>query len=143
MLTIEARTTNRRRELIPRWQVPVPPEASGGRGLTLRELIDRVVRAEVEEYATRRRGGRLMLVLSERDIDAGAEGGRVQAGGSAPRTAAPEPDAAVAVALEAFEDGLYLVVIDGRQYESLEEQVMLGDSSTMTFMRLVALAGGC
>ncbi len=53
-----------------------------------------------------------------------------------------DADQAVGTALEAFEDGLYFVVIDGRQYESLDEQVAVGADSRVTFLRLVPLAGG-
>ena len=142
MPTIEARATGRRRELLPRWQLPLPPSAGGDAGLTLRELIARVVREELAAHLKRARDGRLVRILSERDIEAGLEAGRVSSGGGSP----PRPvdsDEAVGLALQAFEDGLYLVVIDGRQHEDLEEQVILGEDSTVTFLRLVALAGGC
>jgi hypothetical protein len=139
--TIEARATGRRRALLPRWQLPLPPREPGDAGLTLRELIARVVREEVAAYQERRRDARLVSVLSERDIEAGVAAGRVHSGG-APPPRRVDPDQAVGVALQAFEDGLYLVVIDGRQHLDLDEQVLLGEDSTVTFLRLVALSGG-
>ena len=49
--------------------------------------------------------------------------------------------AAVGTALIGFEDGLYLVVIDGREHRDLDEQVVLGPDTTVTFLRLVMLSG--
>ena len=45
-------------------------------------------------------------------------------------------------ALQAFEDGLYLVVIDDVEYRDLEKQVFLKDDSRITFIRLTMLTGG-
>jgi hypothetical protein len=53
-----------------------------------------------------------------------------------------DDDVAVAVALQAFEDGLYFVFLDGQQQEDLDAEVRLRPDSTLTFIRLVALAGG-
>ena len=42
----------------------------------------------------------------------------------------------------AFGDGLFLVLLDGRQETDLDARVEVGPGSTVTFVRLVALAGG-
>ncbi len=49
---------------------------------------------------------------------------------------------AVATAIEAFVDGLFLVLVDGRQETELDAQVFVSADSTVTFVRLVALSGG-
>ena len=49
---------------------------------------------------------------------------------------------AVAVACQAFEDGLFLVVIDGTEYRELDAQVFVQPDSQLTFIRLTLLAGG-
>jgi hypothetical protein len=49
---------------------------------------------------------------------------------------------AVGTAIEAFEDGLFLVLVDGRQQTDLDAQVFVAADSTVTFVRLVALSGG-
>jgi hypothetical protein len=142
MLTIEAKVTGRRRGgLIPQWQIPVDDLVPGGSPLTLRDFIGHVVRAEVTAFGERQDERRLTRFLSERGIQEQAARGRVEFGGDHRRQAV-DTDGAVGVALEAFEDGLYLVVIDGRQYESLDEQVAVGADSRVTFLRLVPLAGG-
>ena len=47
----------------------------------------------------------------------------------------------MATALEAFIDGLYLVVIDGLEYRDLDAIVHLEPESRITFLRLTFLAG--
>lgn len=141
MLTIEARVTGRRRGLIPRWELPVDDLVPGGAPLTLREFIERVVRAEVAAFGERQADGRLVRLLSEQEIDVQAARGRVEFGGRE-LDQQVEVDGSVGVALESFEDGLYFVLIDGHQYESLDEQVNVVSDSRVMFLRLVPLAGG-
>jgi len=45
-------------------------------------------------------------------------------------------------AVEAFERGRLVVLVDGRQRESLDEVVELSPASDVAFIRLVPLAGG-
>jgi hypothetical protein len=141
MLTIEARATGRRRDVIPQWQLPVDDLVPGGSPLTLREFIERVVRAEVAAFAERQAERRLVHFLSEQQIDEQAARGRVDFGGRDLDQQA-DVEESVGVALESFEDGVYLVLIDGYQHESLDEQVNVGTDSHVTFLRLVPLAGG-
>jgi hypothetical protein len=47
-----------------------------------------------------------------------------------------------AAAVEAFERGRLLVLVDGRQRVSLDEAVELSPASDVAFVRLVPLAGG-
>jgi hypothetical protein len=44
--------------------------------------------------------------------------------------------------LQAFEDGLYLVVLDGQEQRSLDAQLFLQPDSRVAFVRLTMLAGG-
>lgn len=53
-----------------------------------------------------------------------------------------DPEAQVAVALQAFERGQILVLVDDRQRTELGEVVTLKTGSTVTFLRLVPLVGG-
>ena len=54
----------------------------------------------------------------------------------------PSEEQALATALEAFEDGLYLVIVDGQELRQLDQQVFLQPESRVTFVRLIMLAGG-
>lgn len=143
MVLIVTRALGRRAPLLDDWSVDLPPDDGGGEeggGLTLRELIARVVRAEVAAFRQRQRRDSLLRVLSPSEIHDAAARGRVLPGG---RPASPEVDEeqAVAVALSGFEDGLYLVVIDGTEQRELDAQVYVRPDSRLTFLRLTFLAG--
>lgn len=145
MLTIEARALGGTRPLVPEWSVPVPriPDGDGPEDWTLRDLISHVVRHEVAAYSERQEARRFVRALSAREIDAGHAAGKITAGAPDLQSdpAAADPERAVAVALEAFEDGLYLVVLDGSERRSLDEVVRLGEESHVVFLRLTFLAG--
>jgi hypothetical protein len=51
------------------------------------------------------------------------------------------PGDAVATALQAFEDGIYLVILDGEEQRDLDREVHLQPDSRLVFVRLVMLAG--
>lgn len=141
MLHVETKALGRRDALVPAFAVPPPESVLDGDGLTLRELIAITVRHELAAYSERRAERTFQRVLTERAVSDGLAAGRVESGDRrAP--APPGPDQAVGAALEAFEDGLFLVVADGRQETDLDAQVLLHDQSTITYVRLVALAGG-
>lgn len=141
MLTIDARAPGRRRPLIPDWQIPLPPDEVGrGEPLTLRRLISRIVAEEVRAFGRRQDERRLVRILSAREIDEGAATGRVDSGGRELHQEVDEGQA-IGVALQAFEDGLYLVLLDGREQRDLDEQIFPGPDSRVTFLRLTMLAG--
>jgi hypothetical protein len=142
MITIEGKALGGRRPLFADWSVSYPPDLrEGGGDLTLRDLIERVVRAEVVASRGRREERRLARALAPEAIRRGAALGKVDPGG---RDLGPDADEerAVAVALQAFEDGLYLVALDGRERRDLDATVFLRPDSRLTFLRLTLLAGG-
>jgi hypothetical protein len=119
----------------------LPPDPTGrGEPLTLRALISRIVAQEVAAFRERQERRSLVQVLSAREIADGAAKGKVDSGG---RELHQVVDAgqAIATALRAFEDGLYLVILDGKEQRDLDEQVFPGPDSHVTFLRLVMLAG--
>jgi hypothetical protein len=143
MLLIETRVLGSKSEPIDRWSIPVPPadDGEGGGGLTLRELISRIVRQEVEGFERRRRARRLTRFLSEREIESGAARGKVDPGGHTPSSGAVDVEGAIATALVGFEDGLYLVLLDGVEQRELDAEVFLNAESRVVFLRLTFLAG--
>lgn len=143
MPTIQGRILGSRRPLFADWSIPLPPDdpLDGGDGPTLRRLIESVVRREVELFRARAEARRLDRVLSRDEIMRGAARGKVDPAGKQTPSDADE-DAAVLAAIQAFEDGLYLVVIDGQEQRNLDARVRVGTESTVTFLRLTMLAGG-
>jgi len=53
-----------------------------------------------------------------------------------------DPDQQCLSALNGFKNRAFVVLIDDRQAESLDEEVLLKPGSTATFLRLVPLIGG-
>jgi hypothetical protein len=131
----------RRKPLVPDWQVPWPPDEHGdGEPLTLRQLITRVVLQEVEAFGRRQEERRFVRILTERQIEVGLTKGRVDSGGRELHQPV-DGEAAVGNALQAFEDGIYLVVLDGEEQRDLDREVHLQPDSHLVFIRLVMLAG--
>jgi hypothetical protein len=140
MLTISGKALGRRKPLFADWSIPFPPDV-GDSGLTLRDLIGRVVRAEVEAFQERQEERKLFRALTARQIEDAAGKGKVEMGGKDYHQKV-DADEAVATAWQAFEDGLYLVVLDGQEQRSLDAQVFPKDDSQVAFVRLTLLAGG-
>lgn len=138
-ITIEARVLGQKRPA-PAWTVPIPEVGDGSLQL-LRDLITRVVLAEVSAFRERQEGRRLIQLLTPEEIARGVERGKVDLGGR-DLVQEVEPQAAVAAALQAFEDGLYLVFVDGERQTGLDRQVFLQPDSRVAFLRLTPLAGG-
>lgn len=136
-MRIEAKIAGRRRELF----APVELEWFVAKELTLGELLDAVIRAEVRAFADRKRRQRLDRVLTAAEISAGADRGKVDPAGRDADVTVDESDA-VDTALEAFGDGLFFVFVDGRQVETLEATLRVVPTSTLLFVRLTPLAGG-
>ena len=140
---VETRVIGKKGRPLDDWSVPVPPreDGSGDSGLTLRQLITRIVRSELAAFEQRQRARRLVRVLSEREIVEKGAAGKIDAGGRPPDEPVDE-DGAVAAALQGFEDGLYLVILDRVEQTNLDQQVYINPSSRLVFLRLSFLAGG-
>jgi hypothetical protein len=142
MLTISGKTVGRKKPLFADWSVPPPPDLGDGGSLTLRDLLGHVVRSEVAAFQKRQKDRLSLRVLSEKEIEKGAEKGKIEMGGSEVAPQKVDPEEAVAVALEAFEDGLYLVIVDEEEKKDLDGQVFIQPDSKIAFVRLAMLAGG-
>lgn len=105
-------------------------------------LIERVVRQQVEAFQQRQADAQVLRVLTSREIAEAAETGRIQMGDRAFGPQNVDADAAVGTALQAFVDGLYLVVIDETEQTDLDREVHLQEDSQIVFLRLTLLAGG-
>jgi len=141
MLTISAKAVGRKKPLFEDYSVPSPPATAAGQPVTLRELIGHVVRAEVAAFKERQAERRLLKALTAKQIADGLAAGKVHSGGS-DLDQHVDSEQAVATALEAFADGLFLVVVDDLEVSDLQAVVPLTAASRLTFVRLTMLAGG-
>ena len=140
-VVISTRALGRRKQLLEDWSITYPPEfGEGGGPITLRDLITRIVIESVQRFKKRQERRRFIQVLSEKAIAMGVERGKIDMGGSDLDQEVNE-DAAVGAALQSFEDGIYLVIIDGREHKELDREIYLQPDSHITFLRLVMLAG--
>ncbi len=139
-MDVEGKVLGGRRPLFAGWSVPPPVPDEGGE-VRLRDLIARIVRAEVAAFRERQeeRGSR---DSSRRTRSAGARSGARSTweGGRPPGTStwigpSRRP-------LTAFEDGIYLVLVDDREVRGLDAAVAVGEETRVTFLRLALLAGG-
>jgi hypothetical protein len=141
MLSITGKALGRKKPLFADFSIPFPPELGDGGSVTLRDLIGRVVRHEVEAFQQRQEDRKVVRALTARQIEEGAARGKIDSGGRDLKQDV-DVDEAIATALEAFEDGLYLVIVDEAEQRSLDNQVFLEPDSRVAFVRLVMLAGG-
>ncbi len=105
--------------------------------LTAADLISERVRAELDErHSSQLDGGHQFLVQPEAD--------EVRLNGKKDgRTArAADPDVCVAKALEGFENNAFILLVDDKQIETLEEPIDISENSVVTFLKLTPLVGG-
>ena len=139
-LLISTRALGKRKPLLADFSVTPPRDFGDGEELTLRQLIELVVRQEVSQFQQRQKANRFDRILSERSISDGAARGKVDLAGKSHRQAV-DVEEAVSSALLAFEDGLYLVIVDEIERCDLDEPIRLTNDSRVTFVRLTFLAG--
>lgn len=141
-IIVEAKILGKKKAIVPDWSVPLPPDFDRSKGsITLRDLITRVVQEEVAAFNQRQKDRALVQILTKEEIAHGVESGKVDSGGRDLEQEA-DPHTAIAAAIQAFEDGLYYVFLDGDQQEELDREIYVGPDSRLTFVRLVPLIGG-
>jgi hypothetical protein len=142
-LTISGKVLGKSQNLFTSWEMALPDDRVAGesRSIVLSELLTEIVRAEIRAFRDRQSQRRLTKVLGLVEIEAGVALGKIDSGGSEVEHVVDELGA-VENALQAFKDGFYLVFIDDRQQEDLEELVALTDRSELLFLRLTPLVGG-
>ena len=145
VLLIGAHQLGRRKPLFADYALPLPAQAQGGTltqcgTLTLAELLGYVVQAEVLAFTERQSERRLLKVLSEAQLAHGLQVGKVSSGGSELEQAV-DADQSLAIAVQAFRDGLYLVIVDTQEVRDLAEVLTLHANSRMSFVRPNRWAG--
>jgi hypothetical protein len=135
-LTISGKVLGKSQNLFTSWQMSLPKQQ-----LTLAELLAQIVRSEVGAFQTRQTDRRSTTVLGIMDIEAGVALGKISSGGS-DLDRVVDVQGAIENALQAFQDGFYLVFIDDKQQEDLATVVDLSANSELLFLRLTPLVGG-
>jgi hypothetical protein len=141
-IMVEGKVVGQKRSLFTGWHIELPPpnENQGDR-LRLRDLITSIVMKEIEAFKLRQEERKLARVMSQQEIEQSAFSGKIDPG-ERDLQQQVNSDEAVAIALQAFEDGLYFVFVDDAQQTNLDSEVFLKINSKVVFLRLTALAGG-
>lgn len=141
-ITIEGKLLGQKKPLFTDWVVALPAEPLQPENrMRLRDLIARVVQEEVRAFQQRQEERRLARILTKGEVEQAIVRGKVDMGERDSKQKV-DPQAAVETALQAFEDGLYYVFVGGEQVQNLDDEVTVRADTRVTFMRLVALAGG-
>ena len=135
---VEAAVVGRKRAGAPEHELQVSLPSGP---TSLRDLIAAIVRAEVGAFAVRAEGEKLVRVLTEQALEEGLAVGVVRSGGRE-IVAEVDPDEAVRTAIDAQRDGLFQAIVDEEPVDDLDTVVELRNGTRVTFLRLVALAGG-
>ena len=121
--------------------------------VTLGELITRTVQEQIrmsearEADRMRERARQFKAFrrqyLTEADIAERAGDGKVSLKPKSEPVEKPiDAEEEIRRALSAFERKQYIVLVNGRQAESLKEELVFEDQTRVTFVRLMPLAGG-
>ena len=106
-----------------------------GETITARELIKLRVFQEVEAYnQTLPTAFRMLVQPSEAE--------RTLNGFKFSKPRQVDPQAQFEKAVEAFEGNGFLVLVDDRQVESLDDEIALRPETSVSFLKLVPLVGG-
>jgi hypothetical protein len=103
--------------------------------ITVRELIRSRVYQEVQDY-NRRKPERFKGLVQPTDAEETVNGFKLKK----PRQI--DWKAQFEKALEAFEANRVLILVDERQVESLDEEIVVGPKTSVSFLRLTMLVGG-
>ena len=106
-----------------------------GERITVRDLIRQRVFHEVEEY-NRRKPDTFRGLVQPTDSERTLNGYRL----TQPRTI--DANTQLAKAVDAFARNQIIMLVDDRQLDSLDDEIVLGPDTRVSFLRLTPLVGG-
>lgn len=112
---------------------------------TVEELLRETVKVCLMHYWERmqsREDDSVISLRKEASLEERAVSGKVVYGVYSHRQP-PDEAEAVRNALDAFEDGVIAIFIDGRKMENLTDRVALREGSEVMFVKLTALSASC
>jgi len=107
---------------------------------SLRQLIEAVVRQEVDEYNNRGTKNMLVPYLTETEISDQSTVGKIGFGRLYSDKKA-NLEKAIETALQGFDDGLFRVMVGEAEAAELDMPLEVQENDTLTFIRLTFLAG--
>jgi hypothetical protein len=131
---IRLKAAGRRRDMLQKTSFILPDDTDSPE-----KLITFLVRENVRAFNAREVDAPLFRYLSKEELDDGAYTGKIAFGDRRGQKDQDE-DEAIRNALQSFADGLYLILINDADVSS-GPSFSLGPGDTVTFIRLVMLAG--
>lgn len=108
--------------------------------ITVRELIRERVYQEVQDYNRRTDNQNFRGLVQPTDAERVLNGGRPEFKLKERRQIDWKPQ--FEKALEAFEKNGFFILVDERQVETLDEELVVRNQSTISFVKLTPLVGG-
>jgi len=142
---VESKIVNGDPDLVGLGSVPFELESAE---ISVEDLIRRVVREQVDILIQRKiseaeaRRALARQYLSQSEVDAQARKGSVWSQRKVPRIPQISVESETHKAIQAFKDGVYVILVNGRQVDSLDETLTLHEANSVAFVRLMPLAGG-
>ncbi len=109
---------------------------------TVSELITDIVKREVSSFNERvadESKGRLKSYLTNDEIENLASSGKINSAINSEKT--QDEEAAIANAIQCFEDGIYRIFVGDKELQSLDEEIILVENDELTIVRLTMLSG--
>jgi len=104
--------------------------------VSVREIIEGRVRGEVRAF-NQERGAKIFRgLIQPTDTEVELNGYRLR------KRRALDEDEQCDLALRAFEGNGFFMLVDGRQVESLDEEIAVGRDTRVAFVKLLPLVGG-
>ena len=132
---INMKTAGSRKPALAKTPYEIPDSVS-----SVKELLESLVKIEVERYNRKNADDTLVKYLTETQIEEQAATGKVSFG-SVYSDKKADLEQAVGNALQCYQDGLVRVFRNGQELEQLDEKVLFVAGDEITLIRLTFLAG--
>ncbi len=129
-LTVRDRTTQNLKKDALVFTLALPSER-----ITVRELIRARIDQEVQDY-NRRQSEYFNGLVQPSDTELTLNGYRMK------KVHAIDPEKQYQLAVESFEHNGFILLVDDRQVDSLDQVIEVSPATAVTFIKLVPLVGG-
>ena len=134
-LYIRIKAAGKRRDVLEKVPIEIPSGIN-----TAQKLIEYIVLKNVRAYNAKTVDDTLFQYLTQKELETGETLGKI--GFNDRKNEKPQDESkAIANALECFEDGIFRMLINETEITPNQENITLIENDTITFIRLVMLAG--
>ncbi|MCE1245642.1 MAG: hypothetical protein LWY06_03240 [Firmicutes bacterium] len=144
MITISLKSIARKEAIIKEKPVEIDVRIDQQGFTSARDLISSVVRYEVAAFRERNEESKILRTLTAQQIEEGRDAGKIiiTAQEDTPDQPPVNENRAVKTALQAFEDGLFYMLVNNKNIRDPEELIPANQDLHIIFIKLTALEGG-